>query len=338
MQRVTIKDIARLAGVSLTTVSRALNGSDGISEETRERVLRLCREQGYRTNLLARSLSSSRTHVLGLILPDISLPFYAALSLDIETFARERNYQVMLCCGRPGDGQIEGLLDLLISQRVDGVLLGSSSDAAQHLLASYHHALPSVLLGASPPDTGSLRVNTVSVDNYTGGRMAASYLHRLGHRQVIYLGMRPDSASHRLRYQGFLSAAGELGLQVETVYNPAPSSSIESGFQMASSRFAAPLVQTALFAASDAIALGAIQAADQAGISIPEQLSVLGFDNIEYAALPNIRLTTLSQNAPALARAAVRLLLELVEAEERNLYTCKLLTPTLIERSTCRSL
>lgn len=108
MQHVTIKDIARLSGVSVATVSRALNDASEISEDTRDRVLRICREQGYRTNLLARSLISSRTNVLGLILPDISNPFHAALSLSIETCAREQGYQVMLCSGRPGGRQNRG--------------------------------------------------------------------------------------------------------------------------------------------------------------------------------------------------------------------------------------
>ena len=151
MQRVTIKDIARLSGVSVTTVSRALNHGPEISPETRERILRICREQGYRTNLLARSLISSRTNVLGLILPDIANPFHATLSFNIETYARELGYQVMLCSGRPGDGRIEELIDFLIGQQVDGILLSSASDQARYLLRRYRDILPAVLLGSCVP-------------------------------------------------------------------------------------------------------------------------------------------------------------------------------------------
>ena len=120
MPRATIKDIARLAGVSVTTVSRALNDAPEISPETRERVLRICREQDYRINALARSLVSSRTGVLGVVLPDLSGPFHAALSLHLERYARDRGYQIMLCCGRPGDDRIDSLFDLLVRHRVDG--------------------------------------------------------------------------------------------------------------------------------------------------------------------------------------------------------------------------
>ena len=338
MQHVTIKDIARLSGVSVATVSRALNDASEISEDTRDRVLRICREQGYRTNLLARSLISSRTNVLGLILPDISNPFHAALSLSIETCAREQGYQVMLCSGRPGDGKIEGLFEFLIGQRVDGVLLSSASDQARELLHRYQDTLPAVLLGACAPEASGIRINSVSTDNFVGGRMAAEYLYTLGHREVFYLGLRPGSATHTLRHLGFCTAARELGLAVRTVENPTSASTISSGYQMARSVLEQPFSQTAVFAASDAVALGMIQVADELGIPIPERLSVLGFDNIEYAALPNIRLSTLSHNSPTMARAAVHLLLELIDSDSRGEYTTKFITPTLLRRATCRTI
>ena len=218
---------------------------------------------------------------------------------------------------------------------MDGILLSSASDQARYLLRRYRDILPAVLLGSCVPEASGVRVNSVSTDNFVGGRMAAEYLHRLGHRDVVYLGLRSGSVTHTLRHAGFLAAARELGMTVTTVENTGPSSTISSGYQMARRLFAAPLSQTALFAASDAVALGAIQAADESGIAIPERLSILGFDNIEYAALPNIRLSSLSQNTPLLARAAVRLLLELIDSDSRDEYTGKLITPTLVERATC---
>ena len=338
MQQVTIKDIAQMAGVSVTTVSRALNHAPEIRPETRDRILKLCREKGYRANLLARSLVSSRTNVLGLILPSISNPFYAALALNIETCARGRGYQVMLSTGRPGDDRIEGLFDFLISQRVDGILLANASDSAHGLLRKYHETVPSVLLGSHARDTSQLRLNAVSVDNYAGGYMAAEYLHRLGHRRVVYLGRRLGAASHTLRYKGFRDAARGLGMELRTVENPDSSSSVESGYRLGLELLSGGLPETAVFAASDAMALGVLQAADELGMKVPRQFSLMGFDNIEYAGLPGIQLTTLSQNVPALARAAVQLILELIECQEEGVSTRKLVTPTLIERATCRAL
>ena len=336
MRRVTIKDIARMAGVSVTTVSRAINNAPEISPETRERILELCQKEGYRTNLLARSLISSRSNVIGVVLPDISSPFHAALALHIETCTAQLGYQVMLCSGRPGKKGIDELFDFLISQRVDGILLASSSNGAPALLEKYQSAVPIVLLGAFVPPDASTRINCVSTDNYVGGQMAARYLHGLGHRKVVYLGARRHSDTHLLRHRGFEDAASELGMEVSTVWNQENCSTTESGYQLAMEIFRKPFSQTAVFAASDLIALGAMQAADELGISIPGRLFLMGFDNIDYTALPKIRLTTISQRTEALAGSGVRLLMELIQQGDGMEFTQRLLTPVLIQRNTCR--
>lgn len=338
MQRVTIKDVARLAGVSVTTVSRALNNAPEIHSETRERVLRICREQGYRANLLARSLSSSRSKLLGLVIPNMANPFHAALALNIELCAQEAGYQLMFCSSRRENGQLEDLFDFFYSQRVDGILFSSAGSEAYDLARRCLDKIPCILLGACAPENSPFRANTVSVDNYAGGRMAAEYLHGLGHRDVAYLGHRSGSTTHALRRQGFLSAAEELGMAVKTIPSPFPASTIESGYHLAREFLSGPFTQTAVFAVSDVMALGVMQVADELGVSIPDRLSLLGFDGIEYAALPNIRLTTLSQNPPRLAQAAVRLLLEHIENSDYGEYTRKLITPTVIQRATCRRL
>lgn len=336
MKRMTIKDIARLAGVSVSTVSRALNNAPEINGETRTRILDICRREGYRANLLARSLISSRTGVIGVIQPDIADPYHASLAFHIETYARQMDYQVMLCLGRPDDREIGGLFDFLISQQVEGVILTSADNSALPLLRRYRSVLPAVLLGASIPEESVPRLDSVSIDNYTGGRLAAEYLHRLGHRRVVYLGFREGNLAHALRHRGFLSAASELGVEVETVRNYGRASSMESGYEMARKLFAGPFPQTAIFAPSDLTALGAMQAADEAGIGIPERLSLVGFDNIDSAALPKIRLTTVSQRPEALARSCVRLLAERIENNDGMEFACRRLTPVLMERDTAK--
>lgn len=338
MQRVTIKDIAKMAGVSVTTVSRALNDGPEISAETRARILRLCQETGYRANLLARSLICSRTNVIAVITPDISNPFHAAFSLHAELCAKEHGYQVTLCSGRPGDGKIGDLFDFLVSQQVDGILLLNSNRGAGDLLRAYAATLPSVLVGECSPEESGSQINAVSVDNYTGGRMAAEYLYLLGHRRIIYLGHRADSFTHAMRHKGFSRQAERLGMQVKTLENPDVSSSIESGYRIARRLFQKPVSQTAVFAPSDSMALGVMKAADERGVAIPEELSLMGYDNIDYAALPNIRLTTIAQPIPKLACASVKLLLDLIDSEERGEFTRKLLMPALVERCSCRGL
>lgn len=337
MQQVTIKDIAKLAGVSVTTVSRALNNAPEINAETRMRVLSICRKTGYRANLLARSLSSSRSHVIAVIPPNISSPFQAALCLNIEMCAREQNYQVLLCCDSDPD-QLDSLVDFLVGQRVDGILLPSSNSRIIEYLAQYSDQIPSVLIGSFIADDSPLRLNSVSTDNFMGGRIAAEYLYGLGHRSVAYLGFRPDSLTHIARRRGFLQRAEELGMRVDTIVNTDSSSTLEGGYRLAKQLFASSFFNTAIFSVSDTVALGVMQAADEAGISIPEKLSLLGYDNIDYAALPNIRLTTIDHPIPSLARSGTKLLLDLIESGNTTEHTRKLIMPKLIERRTCRKI
>jgi LacI family transcriptional regulator len=181
-------------------------------------------------------------------------------------------------------------------------------------------------------------INLVSEDNAMGGRMAAEYLFRLGHRRVIYLGHRAASITHQLRCRGFCAAAEELGMEVRVLENTGPSSTLEVGYRLAKELFFQDFPETAVFASSDAVALGVMQAADEFGIAIPERLSLLGFDNISYAALPKIRLTTIDQRKREQAEAAVNLLLELIDHPGQGEYTRRLLPPVLQERSSCRAI
>ena len=338
MKNVTIKDIANMAGVSVTTVSRALNDAPEVSEKTKKRILAICQKCGYRKNLLARSLISSKSNVIGIIQPDISTPFHAELSLHIEIQARKAGYQVMLCCGKPTDAGIDELFEFLISQRVDGLLLTSSSDQAYDLLTKYHSIMPTVLLGAGAAENSTLRINSVGTDNYMGGWLAAEYLHRLGHRNVLYVGLRAESNTHALRHRGFIDGAEKLGMAVRTIVNSGSGSTAEAGYHLAKELFSEPFSETAMFAVSDMMAMGIIQAADELNVSIPDRMSVVGFDNLDYAALPKVQLTTFDQSTEALAKSAVQLLLELIENGDHLACTRKLLLPTLVERKTCRTI
>lgn len=338
MQRVTIKDIARLAGVSVTTVSRALNNAPEINEETKARILHICQEQGYRSNLLARSLVSNRTHVIAVILPDIARAFYSSLALHIEIFAKAAGYEVMLCSDRFRGQQTETLFDFLASQRVDGVLLASANPSTFDLFCRYRTLIPGVLLNEHALEVSQLRISSVSCDDYMGGHMAAEYLHGLGHRQVVYLDYHTDKAVHALRQHGFQTAADRLGMRVKLVKYPVPSAAITGAYQATRQLLLQPFEETAVFAATDTVAMGVMQAADELGISIPGQLSLLGFGNIDYSALPKIRLTTFDSSLTRLAQAGVQLLLEQIEHPELSEFTYKLITPRLVERSTCRQI
>ena len=188
MSTVTIKDIAKLADVSCATVSRALNGVPGVNLETRDRILTLCRQHGYRRNLLARSLSASHAGIIGCIVSDFNNPLFAEFFFALEQLARQQGYQVMLCYGRAENPDIRQLFDFLIGHHVDGIIFDSSSRHAPELVRLYAKRVPIVLQGMFDLPEHEQPAPTVCVDNTAGGRIAAEYLYGLGHREVVYLG------------------------------------------------------------------------------------------------------------------------------------------------------
>ena len=335
-QHVTIKDIARIAGVSTSTVSRALSGSPELSEETRKRILEICRKEGYRVNALARSLICNKTNVIGLIVPEVTNPFYAELSLGIETHARSLGYNVMLCNSLSDDKTTEELFGFLISHQVDGIILASSQSDAATMIQTFAPKLPAVLLGTPALVSGD-EVNSVCIDNLAGGRLAAEHLLELGHREIVYLGHRPGSLTHQLRLRGFTETLEKVGITPKIIENPHDSSSIDTGCELSRTLFKSGCSATAIFAATDSIALGVLQAAGEFGISVPEDISLLGFDNIIYSSLPKIELSTIDQRKQLLAEAAVDLLTHIIDSDEQDEFTHRMIRPTLISRSSCRA-
>ncbi len=338
MHRVTIKDIAKIAGVSYASVSRALSGSAEISEATRQRIMAICEQEGYRVNTLARSLISRRSGVIGLIVPDISNAFYAEIAFAVETYARRSGYNVMFCNTVHDARQTTDLFEYLVGQRVDGIIFASTRNDA-HLWAAKHlDDVPIVLLGDAidPGDPQCGRINSVSLDNQAGGALGVRYLHKLGHRRIVYLGMRPANVTHQRRYYGCRTAMEDLGLTPEAVENPWEASTIEYGCKLAREVLGKGCPYTAVFCATDSIALGALKAAEELGIRVPEQLSLLGFDNVSYAALPRIRLTTIAQHQQKLSEAAFDLLLRLIQEGGEAGTTHRIIRPSLIERASCR--
>lgn len=338
MRRVTIKDIAKIAGVSYASVSRALSGSPEIGEATRERILAICEQEGYRVNTLARGLSCRRSGIIGLIVPDISNALYAEIAFEVEKCAQQAGYNVMLCNTMHDERQTEGLFEYLIGHRVDGILFASTRDNARLWAERYRDAAPIVLIGdtADPNDPRSGRVNSVCLDNQAGGALGAKYLYGLGHRRILYLGMRPASVTHQRRYYGFRTEMESLGLAAEVVENPWDASTIENGYRLAREALGPDSPYTAVFCANDAVALGVLKAAGECGVRAPEQLSLLGFDNVGYAALPRIRLSTIAQQQQKLSEAAVELLLRLIREDGEPGITNRIIRPVLVERDSCR--
>ena len=331
MKNVTLKDVAKAAGVSYATVSRALSGSSQIGSETRERVLKLCDEMGYTTNFVARSMVTKRTNLIGLVVPSVDNQFMSELAYHAEVSARSHGYNIMLCDSGPDLRQEKTVVKLLLGRQVDGILIIPQSSRSYESLKPYLDQTPTVFLSENLRDQPQ---SYVAVDNSRGTYLGTQYLYELGHRDILYFGQR-QSTTHQLRAEGYLKACQELGLAPRYFNSEYTRSSIQGGYQLAKELFQKPLDYTAIFASTDSNALGVLTAADELGIDIPGHLSLIGFDNISATALSRIDLTTIDQPKKAMAVQAVDMLRDKIEHGTQG-YVHQILLPTLIRRGTCK--
>ena len=333
MKNVTLKDVAKAAGVSYATVSRALSGSPQISGATRERIIKLCDEMGYTTNYVARSMVMKKTDLIGLVVPAIDNEFMSQLAYYAEMSARSHGYNIMLCNSGPDLRQEKTVVKLLLGRQVDGILIVPQSPKTYENIQAYTNQVPTVFLGENLRDQPQ---SYVAADNSWGTYIGTRYLWELGHREILYFGRRHPT-THQLRAEGYMRACQELGLRQRFYNSEYSRSSIENGYQMAKDLFSRPIDYTAIFASTDSNALGILKAADELRIAIPGRLSLIGFDDIPSTALPRIELTTIEQPKRAMAVQAVEMLRDRIENGTQG-YAHQILMPTLIKRDTCDSL
>ena len=258
MKNVTLKDVAKAAGVSYATVSRALSGSSQIGSETRERVLKLCDEMGYTTNFVARSMVTKRTNLIGLVVPSVDNQFMSELAYHAEVSARAHGYNIMLCDSGPDLKQEKTVFKLLLGRQVDGILIVPQSSRSYDNLKSYLDQVPTVFLSEN---LRSQPQSYVAVDNSLGTYLGTQYLYELGHRDILYFGQR-RSTTHQLRAEGYMKACQELNLTPRFFNSEYSRSSIQGGYELAKELFRKPLDYTAVFAATDSNALGMMTAAE----------------------------------------------------------------------------
>ena len=334
MKRTTIKDIAQVAGVSYATVSRALSGSPEIGEKTRERIRLISEEMGYTTNYIAQSMVLKQTKLIGLIVSGIVNPFVAELAYHIESRVRELGYSLLLCNSSNDLDVEQHMFKLLLGRQVDGIIVMPAHTESYQKLSEYIATTPTVFIGENFKD---MPESYVAVDNYRGTRIGMEFLFSLGHRDIIYFGRRKNSVTHQHRAEGYLSACKEMGVESQVINSNFQSSSIAAGMQMARQLFSKPLSATAIFAATDTLALGILGEAEEAGIDVPGDLSVMGFDNITYSGLPKINLTTIEQPKKTMGSLSVDMLLERINDPDIG-YSHRILAPSLVERGSCRSI
>jgi DNA-binding LacI/PurR family transcriptional regulator len=302
--RVTVITIARQAGVASSTVSRALNGDPRISLATRERIAAIAANLGYMPDALARTLSGGRSGLIGLVLGPVENPFYVALMQEIVTQAAGRGLRLLML--HLGAGAIEEqTAQALLQYKVDGCLVTSAELSSHIATLCGQRGVPVVMLNR----VARQRASSVACDNVEGAGRMADFLLAEGHRRFAFVAADTVSSTAMDREQGFTRAVEAAGASV-TRYSGGLSSWM-GGF-IAGQRIAAlPAAQRpdAIFAVSDVMALGTMDALRQAGIRIPEDISVAGFDDITEAARPTYALTTMSQPLVLMVQRGLDLLL-----------------------------
>lgn len=333
MRRVTIRDVAERAGVSSSTVSRVLNGSASISPATAQAVREACQALHYVPDFTARGLSGHKTHTIGIIVPDISNPYFSALCMAAEASASACGYRAILCNTLHEPVNELDAIDRMLSQRVDGLLIAAHSPYTQAQHAALLGALPCVYLGSNHGPGCSY----VEVDNELGAYEAAQYLHRLGHRRIVFLGGRQGSRTLEQRLRGYRRSMLSNGFTPRPIAAPDGTEDLRAWCHQEAGRLfreAGPSGLDAIIAYSDILAMQVLEAAEDCGLRAPEDFSIIGFDDIALGRLPHIRLTTVSQQEARAGELAVRRLL--AQINDGADATGDILEPELRIRSTCR--
>lgn len=331
MGRVTIKDVAARAGVTSMTVSRVVNVSGPVSDGVRARVQEAIDELGYVPSRLARGLRSNRTHTLALVVTDVTNPFFTTIARGVEDAASKRDNLLLLCNTDESEAEELRYLEMLAQQSVDGVLLvpARTGEAAAEL--ARRRGLPIVFLDRRVPVRDA---NVVRGDSKTGAAEMADYLYAAGHRELAVLAGPEGVTTSDDRVAGFLSALTDKDVRVEVLHGRF---SPESGRELVGAAMALRPRPSAIFALNNFLTIGALQGLMAAGLRVPEDVSLVGFDDLPPAMVAQPFLTVVSQPAYDMGRLAVDLLLHVLK--DPATPSREVLLPTeLIIRQSCTRL
>jgi DNA-binding LacI/PurR family transcriptional regulator len=315
----TVVDIAKLAGVAPMTVSRVINDSGYVSAELREKVQRVVDKLEYHPNALARGLKSQRSHVIGILAPDIQNPFSAELAGNIQDVLLESGYTSFLSTTEQSSKRELAALRAFFDHRVAGIVVATRETEAgdEELERFTRRGLPIVLVGRS---SGPSSISRVTADHWKGAYDAVEHLISLGHKHIGYIGGSPGAAGRLRRFQGYCEAMRAHSLEVRDEWIAGPDAEFGPGYSRQADGYAAmehllSLTErpTAVFARNDFTAMGAMSAARDRGVSIPNDIAIAGFDNVPQSAFTTPPLTTVAQSTAEQGRAAARMLLARIE-------------------------
>lgn len=319
----TIREVARRAGVSVATVSRALNGNGPVRGETAKRVEAAVRALKYVPHAAARSLSIRRTHTIGVLLPDVHGEFFSEVIRGIDVAARQRGYHILVSSSHADLDEMSEMLRALRG-RVDGLVVMSPDLETGPMLKSIAADTPVVLLNSAAAGR-----RTIRIDNYSGARAMAAHLATLGHERIAFVGGPERNADAAERRRGYRDGIGKA-TPIEIVGDFTE----EGGQRAVKSLLTLPSRPTAIFAANDSMALGALSALRDAGLRVPDDVALAGFDDVPIARFLSPSLTTVHVDIAELGRRAVEALFLTPEEAKEN-KKVEVIPTTLVVRESC---
>jgi LacI family transcriptional regulator len=304
---VTIKDIAKKANVSITTVSRVLNKEEGVGDETRARILKIIEESGYRPNAVARGLVTKKTNTLGLILPDISNPFFPDIVRGAEDASNKYGYNIILCNTDDSLEKEKTCINILKEKCVDGIMYTSTIQThTEHIKNLTDGNIPYVLLDRYFNDKSKPIVYT---DGKLGMYKMATYLLENGHRKIAYISGPKESITAGMRFQGYLKALDSYGIELNKKLVRYGDYKMKSGIECAKELLNFRNEFTAIICENDLMAVGALEVLNNMKIKVPDEVSITGFDNIFLSNVTFPKLTTVAQPTYDLGFKAAELLI-----------------------------
>lgn len=322
----TMEDVARAAGVSRALVSLALRGSTRVSEESRARIVAAADELGYRPNALASQLASKGRVTLGVLLNDLHNPFFAEIHDGIQDAAESLGYQLLLTTGHRRDRGEQAAIDMMLAHRVDAMVL-SSPRLPSSVIKADTTRTPAAVIGRRVQGP---QLDSVMADDTIGTALVLEHLMALGHRHIVHLDGGRGAGADRRR-AAFVAAVQRVGLgEPDVVHGDFTE---EAGVRAVEKLLERPSLPTALFAANDLEALGAMAALEAAGLSVPDDVSVMGYDNTFVAGLRHVALTTIDQPRALIGRLAVQMVHERLTGA-RTAPRHEAIAPTLVVRQT----
>ena len=334
--KVTLKDIAKAVNVSHTAVSMALNGRAGVGDVTRQRILDAAKEMNYMPNLAARSLISNKTDTLGLVISNIADPFYPQLARGVEVRANELGYNIIL---NNTDGSVQKekhCIKTLLSRGVDGIICSTATVDDPNLDLLMERRFPFVALNRVPVDRPDAdKIDYVIIDSYSGGYKAMNHLFRLGHDRIAVIAGAKKTSTTRERTRGARQAMQDAGLKLDPKLIAYCNYERDRATAAARRLLATDTPPTAFFTQDDNMALGVREAVFSLGLRIPEDVALVGFDDIDIAALTGIELTTISQKGYDMGVMATSILIDKIGQESVHMVSKVTLEAELLIRRSC---